>query len=253
MEFWGVEVKANETLKVTVEDLKLLHISQVALGEVKNGKKVENVTVKVNINDKKFVIGTLSSERAPQIIFDLVFEQDLELSHGWKDGSVYFCGYIADNPVDMGDDSYFGSSDEEEEALNFNANGDLQEKAKAALKKVTEKVETEDDFEDSEDDSDDEDGDDSDDSMEEDESEEEEKVVKPVKRPAESAPKSLASAKKGKPNTPQNGKSNTPQKSGGKKGGQAATPGGKKGGQAATPQANSKPNFKKGKKGGNRS
>ncbi|MFS7921714.1 putative histone deacetylase [Helianthus anomalus] len=47
-----------------------------------------------------FVFGTLSSERAPQIIFDLVFEQDLELSHGWKDGSVYFCGYIANNPID---------------------------------------------------------------------------------------------------------------------------------------------------------
>ena len=75
-------------------------ILKVALGEMKNGKKVDNVPVRVNINDKKYVIGTLSSERAPQIIFDLVFEQDLELSHGWKDGSVYFCGYIADNPVE---------------------------------------------------------------------------------------------------------------------------------------------------------
>ena len=70
---------------------------KVALGEVKNGKKVENVAVKVNFKDKNFVVGTLSSERAPQIMFDLVFEQDLELSHGWKDGSVYFCGYVADN------------------------------------------------------------------------------------------------------------------------------------------------------------
>ncbi|KAI7729114.1 hypothetical protein M8C21_002177 [Ambrosia artemisiifolia] len=84
--------------------------------------------------------------------------------------------------------------------------------------------------------------------MEEDESEEE-KDVKPVKRPAETTPKSPASAKKGKPNTPQNAKPNTPQnakpntpqKSGGKKGG------------VVTPQANSKPSFKKGKKGGNRS
>ncbi|KAF5824210.1 putative histone deacetylase [Helianthus annuus] len=100
MEFWGVEVKPNESLVVEVKDFKLLHISQVALGEVKNGKKVENIPVKININEKKFVVGTLSSERAPQIIFDLVFEQDLELSHGWKDGSVYFCGYIADNPID---------------------------------------------------------------------------------------------------------------------------------------------------------
>ncbi|KAJ0778328.1 putative histone deacetylase [Helianthus annuus] len=100
MEFWGVEVKPNESLKVPVEDLKLLHISQVALGEMKNGKKVENIPVRVSINDKKYVVGTLSSERAPQIAFDLVFEQDLELSHGWKDGSVYFCGYIGDNPIE---------------------------------------------------------------------------------------------------------------------------------------------------------
>ncbi|XP_076887073.1 histone deacetylase HDT1-like [Bidens hawaiensis] len=245
MEFWGVEVKPNEILKVTVEDFKLLHISQVALGEVKNGKKVENVPVRVNINDKKFVVGTLSSERVPQIIFDLVFEQDLELSHGWKDGSVYFCGYIADNPVEYPfciiTCGFAGSSDEEEEAMNFNANGDRQEKPKAAVKKAIAKAEedSEDDSDDSEDDS--EGDDDSDDSMEEDESEEE-KVVKPVKRPAEASPKLVVPAKKGKPNTPQNGKSNTPQKSGGKKGG-----------QAATPQANSKPNFKKGKKGGNRS
>nr|GFB59153.1 histone deacetylase HDT1-like [Tanacetum cinerariifolium] len=28
MEFWGVEVKPNETLKVSVDDERLLHISQ---------------------------------------------------------------------------------------------------------------------------------------------------------------------------------------------------------------------------------
>ncbi|KAL8227207.1 hypothetical protein R6Q57_017039 [Mikania cordata] len=98
MEFWGVQVKPNESLKVEVDDDKLLHISQVAMGEVKNGKKVENIPVRVNFNDEKFVLGNLSSDHAPQIMFDLVFEQDIELSHGWKDGSVYFCGYIANNP-----------------------------------------------------------------------------------------------------------------------------------------------------------
>ncbi|GKA33485.1 hypothetical protein Tco_0719914 [Tanacetum coccineum] len=46
----------------------------------KIGKKVENVAVKVNFKDKNFVVGTLQSEYAPQIMFDLVFEQDLELS-----------------------------------------------------------------------------------------------------------------------------------------------------------------------------
>ncbi|XP_024986019.1 histone deacetylase HDT1-like [Cynara cardunculus var. scolymus] len=213
MEFWGVEVKPNEILKVTVEDFKLLHISQVALGEVKNGKKVENIPVRVNFNDKKFVVGTLSSERAPQIIFDLVFQQDLELSHGWKDGSVYFCGYVADNPIE--DDDYeFDSSDEEDE-LNFNANGTLQTKPKASIKEVNE-----------EDDSDDSEEVDSD---EEDESEEEKVVKPPTKRPAESAQKTPVPAKKAKNNTPQKTD-------------------GKKGGHTATPHPSSKPNFKKGKK-----
>ncbi|XP_076960857.1 histone deacetylase HDT1-like isoform X1 [Bidens hawaiensis] len=258
MEFWGVEVKPNETLKVTVEDLKLLHISQVALGEVKNGKKVENVPVKVNINDRKFVVGTLSSEHVPQIIFDLVFEQDLELSHGWKDGSVYFCGYIADNPVeypfdDSGPDS---DSSDEEEPVAVNADRVPEEKplnkvnakvesssdddsedesdddSDKSLNKVTAKVESSFD-DDSEDDSEHSSDDDSDDESMEDDDSEEEKDVEPVKRPAESASKSPVSVKKAK--------FNTPQKSGGKKGGQA------------TPQANSKPSFKKGKKGGNRS
>ncbi|KAL4584739.1 hypothetical protein LXL04_009348 [Taraxacum kok-saghyz] len=226
-----LDVKPNESLKVTVEDFKLLHISQVALGEMKNGKKVDNVPVRVNINDKKYVIGTLSSERAPQIIFDLVFEQDLELSHGWKDGSVYFCGYIADNPYE------FDSSDEEE-AMNLAANGPIQGKPKASIKDVTE----EDDSEDDEDDSDDEmaDSDDEDDSEEE----EEEKVeVKPVKKPVQAAKRPAESAQKTPVPVPaKKAKSNTPQKTDGKKGG-----------HTATPHPHSKPSFKKGKKSGNRS
>ncbi|GJX76888.1 histone deacetylase HDT1-like protein [Tanacetum coccineum] len=222
MEFWGVEVKPNETLKVSVDDERLLHISQVALGEVKNGKKVENVAVKVNFKDKNFVVGTLSSERAPQIMFDLVFEQDLELSHGWKDGK---------------------------EALNFNANGALQGKPKASVKEVTE-----DDSDDSDDsDSDSMDEDSSDEEEEKEKEKEKEKEVKPAKRPAAAVPKAAqVPAKKGKPNsppkakqnnTPQKGKSNTPQKTDGKKGG-----------HQSTPHPNSKPNFKKNKnKSGNRS
>lgn len=231
MEFWGVEVKPNECLKVTVEDFKLLHISQVALGEVKNGKKVENVPVRVNIDDKKFIVGTLSSERAPQILFDLVFEQDLELSHGWKDGSVYFCGYIADNPIE--DDEYDFDSSDEEEAMNLTANGALQPKPKATLKDAND----EDDSEDDDDDSEMDDSDEEDDSEEEEVKEEVKPVKKPVqavKRPAETAPKTPVPAKKAKNNTPQKTD-------------------GKKGGHTATPHPASKPSFKKGKKNGNRS
>nr|XP_043609466.1 histone deacetylase HDT1-like [Erigeron canadensis] len=249
MEFWGVEVKPNESLKVPVEFMKLLHISQVALGEVKDGKDVK-VPVKVHIKDKTHMIGTLSSTLAPQILFDLVFEQNFELSHGWKDGSVYFCGYIADAPLE--DDDYSVSdSDEEEAALNFNENGALNGKTKDSLKKVKiADIESEDDSDLESDSGDDSEADD--DSENDDESEEEKEEVpkKVAKRQAEAAPKTPVSAKKAKPSapqiskpsTPQNAKSNTPQKTGGKKGS-----------HTATPHPNSKPNFKKNKKSGNRS
>ncbi|CAH1452487.1 unnamed protein product [Lactuca virosa] len=211
MEFWGVEVKPNETLKVPVEDFKLLHISQVALGEVKNGKKVENVAVRAHFNDQKYVLATLSSE---------LYTNRLFLNHDCSFGFT--------------DEDYECDSSDEDEAMNFLANGAPQGKPKASLKDVTEEDDSEED-----DDSEDDDMVDSDDSEEEEEEKKEEvkPVKKPVpaaKRPAESAPKTPVPAKKAK--------SNTPQKSDGKKGG-----------QTATPHPSSKQSFKKGKKNGNRS
>ena len=58
-------------------------------------KSANYVPVRLQVDDKKYVIGTLSAEKAPQIMFDLVLEKDFTLSHDWKDGSLYFCGYTA--------------------------------------------------------------------------------------------------------------------------------------------------------------
>ncbi|OIT23225.1 histone deacetylase hdt1 [Nicotiana attenuata] len=99
MEFWGVEVKAGESLKVRPELYKLIHISQAALGEVKDAKEAKNVPLRVTVGENNYVIGTLSAEERPQLMFDLVFEKEFELSHGWKNGSVYFIGYTADDPT----------------------------------------------------------------------------------------------------------------------------------------------------------
>lgn len=63
---------------------------------MKNEKSANSVPVRLTVDDKEFVIGTLSIEKAPQIMFDLVLEKDFKLSHGWKDGSLYFCGYTAE-------------------------------------------------------------------------------------------------------------------------------------------------------------
>ena len=73
-----------------------LCIFQVALGDVKNAKAANYVPVRMTVEGKKFVIGTLSADKGPQISFDLVLDKDFELSHDWKDGSIYFCGYSAE-------------------------------------------------------------------------------------------------------------------------------------------------------------
>ncbi|CAI0544559.1 unnamed protein product [Linum tenue] len=88
MEFWGVEVKAGQPLKVTPEDDVILHLSHAALGEAKKTKENEFVPLFIKVGDKKLVLGTLSPETIPQLAFDLVLEQEFELSHNWKNGSI---------------------------------------------------------------------------------------------------------------------------------------------------------------------
>lgn len=64
------------------------------MGEGKKGKGNDHIPLHVKIDGKKLVVGSLSGENFPQITFDLVFEKEFELSHDWKNGSVYFCGYL---------------------------------------------------------------------------------------------------------------------------------------------------------------
>lgn len=254
MEFWGVEVKAGKPLKVQPGVGKLIHISQAALGEGKRDKGSELVPLRVNINDKKFVVGSLSEDKFPQINFDLVFEKEFELSHDWKNGSVYFCGYMADHSYDEQDDDEFDSDDDDEDLpLPVTGNGKVEPKTEvkpavskgkeakpesSAKPKVT-VVEPKKEESDSDDDSDDsleddedmvdadsddvsESGDDDDDSEDDDdddsENDDEETPKKPVdkKRPNESASKTPVPAKKSK--------ADSAQKTDGKKGGHVATP-----------------------------
>ncbi|MGD7217447.1 nucleoplasmin-like domain-containing protein, partial [Ralstonia pseudosolanacearum] len=115
MEFWGVEVKAGEPLMVEQEDGIVVHLSQASLGEVKKDKANESIVLSVGVNGKKLVIGTLSPGKCPQISYDLVFDKDFELSHSWKNGSVYFCGYKAEMDQGSDNDDVFDSSSESEE------------------------------------------------------------------------------------------------------------------------------------------
>lgn len=52
----------------------------------------------LKIDDKTFVIGTLSKDNIPQISFDVVLEKKFELSHNSKSATVFFIGYKAEIP-----------------------------------------------------------------------------------------------------------------------------------------------------------
>jgi len=49
----------------------------------------------LKVGEQKFVLGTLSREKIPQISLELVLEKEFELSHSSKNATVHFCGYKA--------------------------------------------------------------------------------------------------------------------------------------------------------------
>ncbi|KAL6844585.1 hypothetical protein ACP4OV_025244 [Aristida adscensionis] len=256
MEFWegSLEVKPGSTVRCQPGDDHVLHLSQAALGESKKGS--DSAMMYVKVDDQKLAIGTLSTDKYPQIQFDLVFDKEFEVSHTSKE-LVIFASLTFLLPWSTMDFDSEEDEDEEEE-LNIAAakeNGKaegkkeqkVQVKAGAAVsksdvaamnmdknKKDVDESE-EDETDDSADDDDDEgfsseEGDEDgsseeDDSSEDDEDEsdddEEETPKKPEmgkKRVAENALKTPASDKKAKVATPSD------QKTGGKKGGHVATP-----------------------------
>ncbi|CAA3032668.1 Hypothetical predicted protein [Olea europaea subsp. europaea] len=86
----GDEVKAGQPPKVQHNLGKLIHISHVkaALVEVKDVKGAKIFPLNKKIDIKNYVIGALSAEDRPQLMFNLVFEGEFELSHDWKSGSA---------------------------------------------------------------------------------------------------------------------------------------------------------------------
>ncbi|CAO2813214.1 unnamed protein product [Amaranthus hypochondriacus] len=227
MQFWGVDVKSKQPTQVALEEGQVIHLSQATLGEVKKDK--ETVTIHVKVGEQKLVLGMLS-QTTPQLTFDLVFDEDFEISHNWKNGSVHLMGY--QTAMEDDDDIFSDSSDDEEVPVLQKENGKLPEaaKPKVAAKpakevkpKPEEKDDSEDDSDDDEDDSD-EDGDsdedilgmsdDSEDDDEDDDDDNESEDEKPAK--AESGKKRPNADAK----TPESKKAKlaTPQKTDGKKG-----------------------------------
>lgn len=257
MEFWGIEVKSGQPIKADPGANYVIHLSQASLGESKN--KAESVPLYVNVDGKKLILGTLSHQSCPQLSFDLVFDEEFELSHNWKNGSVYFLGYktfIPEEGDDFGMSSEEESEEEEEEelpvaaaaaAVNGKAKPDgktakanagkpdaVKQSGKIAEPSSNKKSEDEDDDDESEDESGSDEEDDSDDddesdemSMDESSDDEDEETPKKVesskKIPVESSKKRPAEA--ATPASAKKAKSAvTPQKTDGKKGGHTATP-----------------------------
>lgn len=249
MEFWGVELKAGEPLTVVPEDAFVIHLSQACLGESEIKSK-EPILLSVKVADKKFVLGTLSMEKIPQLTFDLVFEKEFELTHNWKHGSIYLCGYQTYVGDQEEDDLSDDESEEEEDilpqAIQNGKGGPKVELAKpAAAKTKAAKPESEkpkvkvvepskdedgesdeDSDESDEDDSDDEmvsSGDESDEDMLGDDSEDEEDDEATPKKPELSKKRANDSAGK-TPVPAKKPKAAASPKSEGKKGGHTATP-----------------------------
>ncbi|GMH26321.1 hypothetical protein Nepgr_028164 [Nepenthes gracilis] len=227
MEFWGVEVKSGEPMKVEPGTGMILHISQACLGEVKKDKSNEYVHLYANKDGQKFLLGNLSLEKFPHLNFDLVFEDDFELSHDWKHGNE------EESDDDLGEPVHINAVDngkpeaKQEKPATDKANAAVKSGASAAKQKVKivepnkdakedegdddSDEDDEDDFDEDEDmpnagDESDDDDDDDDDSEEGDDKSDEEtpKKAEPgKKRPAESAAKTPSSDKKAKSATPQ--------------------------------------------------
>ncbi|KAL6581907.1 hypothetical protein OROMI_005921 [Orobanche minor] len=121
MKFWGVEVEAGVKFTVTPAMGKLIHITEAAMGEVKDVKSAKKVCLRMNINDQSFVIGYLAARERPQVRLNLFLEKEFELSHGLKKGSIYFLGYSVepsgDEPEEGGEDSSDDGDSEEEEPI----------------------------------------------------------------------------------------------------------------------------------------
>lgn len=249
MEFFGAEIRSGQTLAVTAQQERILHLSLVNLGEVtgdaKKDKGNESVRLYLKLGDQKLVLATLSHDKLPQISTDLVFEKDFELSHNWKNGSVYVLGYYASQPSPE-----YGSESESEDDLALvedkpKANAENTNKSKPAAKRVqiVEPIKDEEANGDDEDDSSDESDDDGssddeakglllknesaeDSDSDEDDSDDDETSDEDEETPAEAEPSKKRSA--AEPSTPvpdKKAKVGTPAKTEDKKaGGHVATP-----------------------------
>mmetsp|Transcript_18844 Transcript_18844/g.52578 ORF Transcript_18844/g.52578 Transcript_18844/m.52578 type:complete len:379 (-) Transcript_18844:473-1609(-) len=166
MEFWAVEIPPGKAVEVTLggtdpdEDeglptMELLHITNMALAGEPLPKKRYTVTVESSGN--RAVAGTLLANQIEQCQMDLIFSEDLKISHTGPT-PVHLSGYKSVSyaiPSDIEDDS----SEEEEEDDDDEVPILVPSGARKVEKIIDDEAEEDDDEEDDsgEDDDDDED------------------------------------------------------------------------------------------------
>ncbi|XP_026425077.1 histone deacetylase HDT1-like [Papaver somniferum] len=91
MEYWDAEVLPGVPFNSQPREGYLLHITKAMLLETYKGD--DPVCLFLSVDCHKHVLGRLSSDKFPQITYNLIFDKPIELSHSGNDESVYFSGY----------------------------------------------------------------------------------------------------------------------------------------------------------------
>ncbi|KAF7039265.1 hypothetical protein CFC21_049300 [Triticum aestivum] len=138
MKFWGVEVKPGQTVYCDPGEGRVVHLTQVALGEAEKGSV--GILVSAKIGDQKGAIGTLSAENHPHIPCDLIFEKQFELSHSSKTASVFACGYKIFVPICESDSSELDSSEFDSSESDSSESDSSEDEVETVNNQVTNRI-----------------------------------------------------------------------------------------------------------------
>lgn len=148
-EFWGVEVKPGKKVRVKLDDADdvVLHITQVALGP---NPKEGDATVLLEMDGKRWPIGTLSSSDNTEFTLDLPIDDTFTIRHTGP-SAIYLTGYTEtveedeEDDVDEDDDGDNDDADDEDEDGDGELEADFWGLEVLAGKKVKVKLDDEQD------------------------------------------------------------------------------------------------------------
>ncbi|KAL7585759.1 hypothetical protein Lser_V15G41968 [Lactuca serriola] len=93
MKFWGVEIKSGETISMKLDPENILHFRHASLISIEKQTKEKNVIVEINASGRKYEI-TLNTRSKPEATLQKLYDEEIQLSHNFKDGKVYLLGTL---------------------------------------------------------------------------------------------------------------------------------------------------------------